>query len=329
MDADRSADPRRHLWDRGLNSQCSARCALGIVVVSDRRTEDRHHTVADMPEDASAMFLNGTVGAIEELLEQRMNLFGIEFLAPRRGAGKIGEQHRHLSPFADRIGRRGRCSRPILLILEGRGLRGAQQGDRVEQLAAVTDPGSHRAPSGLQRSAGAERPALWRYRETPARIDPDQGCAAKPRGPCRIPDRKWPTVGVAAAILTERGRLFAQRGQRGDEDEGVPVPETRRSNWLAIRIRGIGPIDRSDRWSGFDPNKRAGSIAHDAETEDLVERSRFTRHTPEWDEGSGAIRRHRGVRAWPGAIRTPHHSHVRERCRRKSGAPCQARCPEL
>jgi hypothetical protein len=82
MDANRTPDPRRHLRDRGLNSQCGARCALGVIVVSDRRTEDRHHTVADVPEDVSTMFLNGAVGAVEELLEQRMDLFGIELLAP-------------------------------------------------------------------------------------------------------------------------------------------------------------------------------------------------------------------------------------------------------
>jgi hypothetical protein len=53
--------------------------------------------------------------------------------------GEIREQHSHLPPFADRIGRCRRGWRLFSRILGGAGARNAQQGDRVEQLAAITD----------------------------------------------------------------------------------------------------------------------------------------------------------------------------------------------
>src|ERR1700730_7991426 len=80
MDADRAADARRHLGDRGLNGQRGARCALGIVVVRNRRAEDCHYAVADVPVDVSAMLLDDAVGAVVELLELGMNLLGVDLL---------------------------------------------------------------------------------------------------------------------------------------------------------------------------------------------------------------------------------------------------------
>ena len=53
----------------------------------------------------SAMVLDNAVDAIEELLEQGVNLFSIEPLPPRRVAGEIGKQHRHLATLADRVDR--------------------------------------------------------------------------------------------------------------------------------------------------------------------------------------------------------------------------------
>src|SRR6202040_3497025 len=103
MDADRAVDMSRYLRDRGLNSQCSARGTLGIVVVRNRRTEDCHHAVANVPGDMSAMVLDNTVHAIEELLEQGVDLFSIEPLPPLRVAGEIGKQHRHLATLANRV----------------------------------------------------------------------------------------------------------------------------------------------------------------------------------------------------------------------------------
>ena len=50
-----------------------------------------HDTVADMLVDVSTVLLDDPIGAVEELLEQGMNLFRIELLSPRRVASEIGK----------------------------------------------------------------------------------------------------------------------------------------------------------------------------------------------------------------------------------------------
>ena len=139
MDTDRAADMRRHLGDRGLNGQRGMRRAFGIVVMGNRRTEDGHHAVADVPDDVSVMLLNDPVGAVVELLEQGVNLLGVELLTESRGAGEVREQHRHLPPFADRLHRRcGRCP-PAFRLVGGLHGGAAQRRDGIEQFAAMAD----------------------------------------------------------------------------------------------------------------------------------------------------------------------------------------------
>ena len=139
MNADLAADTRRHFRYLGLDRQrCTGR-PLRIVAVRDRGAKHPHDAVADVLVDMSAVLQDDAVGATEELLDQRMQLFGVELLTPGHETGEIGEQHRHLTSFADQIGRCGRCGRRILLILEGWSLLRTQQGDRVEQLPTVTD----------------------------------------------------------------------------------------------------------------------------------------------------------------------------------------------
>jgi hypothetical protein len=88
-------------------------------------------------KDASAMILDDAVGAIEEVPEQGMDLFGVDLPIQLRIAGEIGEQHRHLAALADRI---GRC--PPAFRFRGRLCAGGpQRGDGVEQFAAVADRG--------------------------------------------------------------------------------------------------------------------------------------------------------------------------------------------
>jgi hypothetical protein len=55
--------------------------------------------------DVPAMFLDDPIGALEEPLEQGMNLFRVKLLSPRRVASEIGKQYRYLAPLADRIDR--------------------------------------------------------------------------------------------------------------------------------------------------------------------------------------------------------------------------------
>ena len=83
--------------------------------------------------------LNDAVSTVVELLEQRMNLLGVELLTESRGAGEVREEHRHLPPFADRIHLRCGRRRHAFSLIGRLGGGGAQGGDSVEQFATVAD----------------------------------------------------------------------------------------------------------------------------------------------------------------------------------------------
>jgi hypothetical protein len=103
MDADGTTYPSRHVGYRGAYGQCCTSRSFGIVTVRNGSPEDTHDTVADMLVDAAAMFLDDPISALEEPLEQGMNLFRVKLLSPRRVAGEIGKQYRYLPTLADRI----------------------------------------------------------------------------------------------------------------------------------------------------------------------------------------------------------------------------------
>jgi hypothetical protein len=107
--------------------------------VRDRGAKDPHDAVADVLVDISAVLQDDAVGATEELLDQCMQLFGVELLAPGRVTGEIRKQNRYLPPLADRIGLWRRCWRLFSQLLGGPRVRTAQRGDGIKQLAAVTD----------------------------------------------------------------------------------------------------------------------------------------------------------------------------------------------
>ena len=80
---------------------------LGVVAVSDRRTEHRQHAVAGMVDDAAAVGRNGAVGERVEAVQQRLDVLGIHARAQRGVAGDVGEQHGGLAAFTGRRGRHG------------------------------------------------------------------------------------------------------------------------------------------------------------------------------------------------------------------------------
>jgi hypothetical protein len=103
MDADGTTNLSRHVGYRRAYSQRCTSGAFGIVAMRNGRPENSHDTVADMLVDAPAMLLDDPIGAVEELLEQGMNLFRIELLSPRRVASEIRKKYRYLPTLADRI----------------------------------------------------------------------------------------------------------------------------------------------------------------------------------------------------------------------------------
>ena len=99
--------------------------------MGDRRTEHGHDAVADMLVDVAAMLGDQAVGELEEGVEERVDLLGVELVGQRRVADEVGEQHAHLPPLA---------LRSVRPAVPRRG-PGAQRGDRLEQPSPMTDRG--------------------------------------------------------------------------------------------------------------------------------------------------------------------------------------------
>ena len=81
MDANGTTNPSRHVGYRGVYGQRCASGSFRIVAVRNGGPEDAHDTVADMLVDVSTVLLDDPIGAVEELLEQSMDLFRIELLS--------------------------------------------------------------------------------------------------------------------------------------------------------------------------------------------------------------------------------------------------------
>jgi hypothetical protein len=79
---------------------------LGVVLVGDRRTEDRHHRVAHELRDRAAVPLEDRAQAGMVRLQEPLHVLGIHSLGPRREPHEVGEQH----VTTLRSWRRGRAS---------------------------------------------------------------------------------------------------------------------------------------------------------------------------------------------------------------------------
>ena len=76
---------------QGVSAQSGA---LGIVVMGDRRAENRHEPVADMLVYAAAEADDLGVGAFEEAVQPGLHRLRIEAVGERGETDQIGEQHR-------------------------------------------------------------------------------------------------------------------------------------------------------------------------------------------------------------------------------------------
>ena len=95
----------------------------------DRRTEQSEQCIADELVDETAKVSHGRGQFLEQLVLQRLHDLGVELLAERREAAKIGEQDRY---------------RPAIGI-----------GDGMRQLIFTFDVGKQRRNSRRQRSGPA------------------------------------------------------------------------------------------------------------------------------------------------------------------------------
>ena len=79
--------------DGALHGECGTHGALGIVLVRDRRTEQREDRVADDLVDLAAV--GGDVGdeSLERVVDDVLHLLGIAGLRQAGEADEIGEEH--------------------------------------------------------------------------------------------------------------------------------------------------------------------------------------------------------------------------------------------
>src|SRR5207245_8805321 len=91
------------LGDRLLHGERRAYRPFGVVLVSDRRAEDRHDRVADVLVDRAAEGLELTRQCAEELREDETELFRIQSLAEGGRARKVREEDGDLSALVREV----------------------------------------------------------------------------------------------------------------------------------------------------------------------------------------------------------------------------------
>ena len=93
------------LTDPVADRERRANRPLGIVLVSGRRAEERHHRVADELLDRPAAPLELRAQPRVVRLEHGAHVLGVELLGPRREADEVGEEDGHdLALLPGRLG---------------------------------------------------------------------------------------------------------------------------------------------------------------------------------------------------------------------------------
>ena len=90
------------LAHRRLHADRRAHRALGVVLVRDRRAEDRHHVVAHVLVHPASDALDLLAQTAQAPVHERLDRLGIEALGDRRVAGQVGEQHGDRAPLLAR-----------------------------------------------------------------------------------------------------------------------------------------------------------------------------------------------------------------------------------
>jgi len=95
VDTDAHLQVRRELPHHLADAQGRAQRALGVVVVSLRRAEDRHHRIPDVLLDAPPVALDLTGDGREVRALSLADSLRISALGAAREADEIGEEHRY------------------------------------------------------------------------------------------------------------------------------------------------------------------------------------------------------------------------------------------
>src|SRR5215210_5535069 len=81
---------------------CGAYGAHWVVIMGNRRPEDRHDIVADMLVDHAAIALDDRIHSLEIAIEESVGFLCAERAREARIASKVGEQNGDLAAFAGR-----------------------------------------------------------------------------------------------------------------------------------------------------------------------------------------------------------------------------------
>ena len=152
--ANRELEPLvAQLLDRLQDPEPGAHGPLGVVLVRDRRAEDRHHRVADELLDRSAEALDVGLDALVVGTERRSDVLGIGAVGTIREADEVDEEDRYDLPLlADGGGfRQTRAARET----EARSLRvllAARRADDHGRIFAAAESGVYAA---VGRSGGS------------------------------------------------------------------------------------------------------------------------------------------------------------------------------
>lgn len=78
--------------------ECGTKCPDGIVLMSDRRAEQRQQRIADELVDEAAIGFDCLGHLFEQFVLQHPHDFRVDLLAQRREAAEIGKEHGHRPP---------------------------------------------------------------------------------------------------------------------------------------------------------------------------------------------------------------------------------------
>jgi len=154
LDALRPSQAGRVLPDGVLHAQGGIACAHGVILVGQRRAEQRHDAVAHDLVHRALVAVDGLHHVLEDRIENLARLLRIAVGEQLHRALEVGEQHGHLLPLAlERgLGRQdafGEVPRRVGLRPAEAGLRGLVE--RCRALPAELVPGR---VTGSARGAG-------------------------------------------------------------------------------------------------------------------------------------------------------------------------------
>jgi hypothetical protein len=196
--------------DRLLDPQGRADRAFGVVLVRDRRPEDREHAVAEELGHPSAVALDLALDPRVERPERALHLLRIGAVRPRREADEVAEQHGDEPPLLRTRGLHGAERRAaveaeprsggIRLTADRASTHRAEPSERASDEVPSAGPASHR----IRRSFGALAECVDRRRSR----QPFEASAALCRGYDSV--REIPSGMGGSGFLTVNRRGVAQ-----------------------------------------------------------------------------------------------------------------------